>query len=172
MNPFTAHPQRQGITYLDHWIFAMGIAYRLLVSVVAFALHAMLPFVRITPELDLESTAAYLAERNRWVEAAGTTVPADTRRNFAVSGPHISPRRAFLVRKSADLLIAAQPTGDDRMRQSALSGLAPSLAAHLERSSSNRSTRYAFRSIVQAALPVSPPAPDPWRDRRAGPRLR
>jgi hypothetical protein len=36
MNPFATHPQQQGVTYFEHWRFAMGIAYRLLTSVVAF----------------------------------------------------------------------------------------------------------------------------------------
>lgn len=69
-NPFTIHPHRQGISYVAHWRFAMGIAFRLLSSVVAFALHAILPFLPIAPRLDLEATAAYLKERNRWIESA------------------------------------------------------------------------------------------------------
>lgn len=81
MNPLTAHPHRQGVTYFEHWGFAMGIACRLLMSVVAFALHAVLPFISIKADLDLESTAAYLAERNRWIETARDTadnkVPSD-----------------------------------------------------------------------------------------------
>jgi hypothetical protein len=74
MNPLTTHPQQQGITYFEHWYFAMDIACRLFISVVAFALHAMLPFIPIEPRLDLESTAAYLVERNRWIETAKGTV--------------------------------------------------------------------------------------------------
>jgi hypothetical protein len=69
-NLFTTHPHRQGISYVEHWWFAMGIAFRLLTSVLAFALHATLPFLRIAPRLDLEATAAYLTERNRWIETA------------------------------------------------------------------------------------------------------
>jgi hypothetical protein len=42
MNPLATHPEQQGVTYFEHWRFAMGIAYRLLSSVIAFALHAML----------------------------------------------------------------------------------------------------------------------------------
>jgi hypothetical protein len=64
MKPFTAHPYHQRISYLDHWCFAMGIAFRLLASVLAFAVHAILPFIPIDPQLDLESTAAFLVERN------------------------------------------------------------------------------------------------------------
>ena len=70
MNPFTAHPKQQRITYLEHWLFAMGIACRLLTSVVAFALHAMLPCIPIAPRHDLESTTAYLVARNKWIESA------------------------------------------------------------------------------------------------------
>ncbi len=84
MNSFTTHPRRQGITYVEHWCFAMGIAYRLLTSVVAFAVHAILPFIPIEPRLDLESTAAYLTERNRWIETANGTVQADAPPDFAV----------------------------------------------------------------------------------------
>lgn len=70
MNVFTKHPHEQGVTYLEHWFFAMGIAWRLLNSVFAFAIHAMLPFITIERRLDLEATAAFLAERNRFIEAA------------------------------------------------------------------------------------------------------
>ncbi len=84
MNPFATHPQQQGVTYFEHWCFAMGIAYRLLTSVVAFAVHAILPFIPIEPRLDLESTAAYLVERNRWIETAKGTVHADAQADFAV----------------------------------------------------------------------------------------
>lgn len=68
-NPFTAHPQRQGVTYFEHWSFAMGIAARLLISVAAFALHALLPCIPIAPRWDLEATADYLSRCNRWIEA-------------------------------------------------------------------------------------------------------
>ncbi len=84
MNPFATHPRQQGVTYVEHWCFAMGIAYHLLTSVVAFAVHAILPFIPIEPRLDLESTAAYLTERNRWIETAKGTVQADAQPDFAV----------------------------------------------------------------------------------------
>jgi len=70
MNPFTIHTQQQGVTYVEHLYFAMGIAYRLFISVLAFAAHALLPFIDIKPEHDLESTIAYLNERNDWIESA------------------------------------------------------------------------------------------------------
>jgi hypothetical protein len=73
MEPFSNHPHKQGLTYLQHWSFAMGIAWRLLSSVVAFAVHAILPFVAIEPRLDLEATSAFLLERNRYVENAAST---------------------------------------------------------------------------------------------------
>jgi len=70
MNPMTVHTQQQSVTYSEHWGFAMGISYRLLISMIAFALHAMLPFISIDPRLDLEATAAFLEERNLWIETA------------------------------------------------------------------------------------------------------
>jgi hypothetical protein len=84
MNPFTAHPRQQGVTYLAHLCFAMCIAYRLWTSVAAFALHALLPFVPIAPRLDLESTSAFLTERNRWIETAKGRVDADARPALAL----------------------------------------------------------------------------------------
>jgi len=77
LNIFTGHPHRQGVSYLAHWCFAMGIAWRLLRTVSAFALHALLPFISIAPQFDLEASAAYLAERNRWIEAAHRNAHAD-----------------------------------------------------------------------------------------------
>lgn len=82
MSPFTDHPHQQGITYFEHWRFAMGIAYRLLTSVVAFALHAMLPFIPIDPRLDLESTASFLKERNQWIETASGKIHPDAHPEF------------------------------------------------------------------------------------------
>lgn len=67
MNPFNAHPQQQGITYTAHFVFAMGIALRLFRSVIAFALHALFPFIDIRNNLDLEATTSYLDERNQWI---------------------------------------------------------------------------------------------------------
>lgn len=74
MNPFTRHPHRQGVSYVEHWHFAAAIAWRLLKSAVAFGIHALLPFVSIPRDLDLEATAACLMERNRWIEGAAASV--------------------------------------------------------------------------------------------------
>ena len=71
MNPFTQHTKDQGVTYWEHWCFAMGIAWRLTHCVAAFALHAVFPFIGIHKRLDLEATSAYLQERNEWIERAG-----------------------------------------------------------------------------------------------------
>ena len=70
MNPFTIHPRQQGISYFEHLRFAMGIACRLLHSAFAFVVHALFPFVSIEPRLDLECTAAFINERNDWIEKA------------------------------------------------------------------------------------------------------
>ncbi len=84
MNALTEHPHQQGVTYFEHWAFAMGIAWRLLTTVVAFALHAMLPFISIEPRLDLEATAAFLAERNLFIETAAA-------KGLARPAPHSTP---------------------------------------------------------------------------------
>ena len=70
MTILTQHPNDQGISYFEHWAFAMGIAWRLLRSVMAFAVHAVLPFISIERQLDLEATSIYLLQRNDFIEAA------------------------------------------------------------------------------------------------------
>ena len=82
MTIFTRHPHDQGITYFEHWGFAMGIAWRLLRSVVAFAIHAVLPWITIEKRLDLEATSAYLMERNEFIEAT-----AEAGREFEQAEP-------------------------------------------------------------------------------------
>ena len=73
MNIFTAHTQEQGVTYLAHLLFALGIAARLFSSVVAFALHGIFPFIDITKELDLEATADFITQQNQWIEGMKKT---------------------------------------------------------------------------------------------------
>lgn len=70
MTIFTEHPYAQGVTYFEHWDFAIGIAWRLFRSVLAFSLHALLPFISIDRQLDLEATSAFLLERNDFIETA------------------------------------------------------------------------------------------------------
>jgi hypothetical protein len=93
MKPFTQHPCRQGLTYFQHWIFATGISFRLLASVVAFALHALLPFITIEPRLDLEATGAFLSERNRFIEATAARAHAHTTpaTSSAIGSRHVTP---------------------------------------------------------------------------------
>ena len=74
MNPFTQHTQQQGVTYLQHLSFATGIAWRLLSSVIAFAVHAIFPFIDIDKTLDLEAMVDYLQERNNWIESTEMSV--------------------------------------------------------------------------------------------------
>lgn len=68
MNILTQHTQKQGVTYVEHWVFAMGIAKRLLDSVIAFTLHAIFPFIDIDKKLDLEETVRFIEEKNAWIE--------------------------------------------------------------------------------------------------------
>ena len=68
MKYFTEHTQEQGVTYLEHMVFAIGIAKRLANSVIAFTLHAIFPFIDIKKELDLEETARFIELQNDWIE--------------------------------------------------------------------------------------------------------
>jgi hypothetical protein len=81
MNPFTQHTQQQSVTYLQHLFFAAGIAWRLSSSVIAFAVHAIFPFIDIDKTLDLEAMANYLHERNDWIE----NIPLNEKENSAIS---------------------------------------------------------------------------------------
>jgi hypothetical protein len=88
MNPFTAHPQEQGINYREHCYFALGIAGRLMTSVIAFTLHALLPFIPIAPRHDLEATTAFLLERNEWIETSHQTALAHDQQNLNAIESH------------------------------------------------------------------------------------
>ena len=68
MNIFTEHTQQQGVTYMEHMFFAIGIAIRLANSVIAFILHGIFPFIDIKRELDLEATARFINAKNNWIE--------------------------------------------------------------------------------------------------------
>jgi len=68
VNIFTKHTQQQGVSYLEHMSFAVGIAARLLSSVIAFTLHGIFPFIDIKKELDLEETARFINAKNNWIE--------------------------------------------------------------------------------------------------------
>jgi hypothetical protein len=91
MSAFFEHPYKQGLTYFLHLVFATGIAWRLLCSVLAFSLHAVLPFISIKPRFDLEATSAFLLERNHYVETAAATAHGLANRGRAHSNPsHIT----------------------------------------------------------------------------------
>ena len=89
INPFTIHTQEQGVTYMEHWYFAMGIAGRLLISVMAFAIHAILPFIEIKQRHDLEATMAYLNERNEWIESQKSAIRSEGPHDYGNSEPQV-----------------------------------------------------------------------------------
>lgn len=96
MKAFTEHPHEQGVTYVEHWSFAMGIAWRLLRSVLAFALHASLPFITIERHFDLEATSAFLLERNEFIETAAAAAHGHSHPVSATKRPvrHDTPAMA------------------------------------------------------------------------------
>ena len=67
MNLFTEHTQQQGLTYVEHWCFAMGVAWRLMNSMTAFTVHAIFPFISIARKYDFEATIAFMNQRNEWI---------------------------------------------------------------------------------------------------------
>ena len=73
MNIFTKHTQQQGVSYLEHLFFAVGIAIRLANTVIAFTLHGLFPFIDIKKELDLEATARFIKAKNNWIEGQKQT---------------------------------------------------------------------------------------------------
>ena len=89
MSILTDHPHAQGVTYFEHWGFAIGIACRLLRCVFAFSLHALLPFITIDRRLDLEATSEFLLERNHFIETAAARGHVT---NFPVREP-VAPGR-------------------------------------------------------------------------------
>ena len=60
MNTFIRQSHRPGESYTKRLVFAISIAARLTRSVVAFALHAIFPFIDIHRSLDLEATARFI----------------------------------------------------------------------------------------------------------------
>jgi hypothetical protein len=89
MNTFTQHTRQQGVTYLQHLGFATGIAWRLSSSVIAFAVHAIFPFIDIDKTLDLEATVDYLQERNHWIESTALNeidTESNTRSHWFMKG--------------------------------------------------------------------------------------
>ena len=96
MNALTRHPKKQGITYFEHLVFAIGVAWRLSSSVAIFVLHALLPNVSIEPRLDLEATSAFLLERNHFIETAAATAHGHENPGRAHANPsrHNTPAMA------------------------------------------------------------------------------
>jgi len=64
-NLFTKHAKENGHSgYFSHFAFAIPIAFRLLISSAAFALHSFLPFIPLPKFLNLEMTIQYLIKKN------------------------------------------------------------------------------------------------------------
>ena len=91
MKIFTQHPYEQGITYSEHLIFAMNIAWRLFRSVLAFAMHGVLPCIGIEKELDLEATSAFLLGRNDYIETAAEAGKQNVAGIVLTGSPQVDP---------------------------------------------------------------------------------
>jgi hypothetical protein len=62
------HLKEKKTTYLQHFIFAMRVSLRLTLASTAFFIHAFVPFIKIPYNMNLESMALYLFERNNELE--------------------------------------------------------------------------------------------------------
>jgi len=62
------HLKEKNKTYLQHLVFAMRVSIRLSLSSTTFFVHALFPFIEIPYNLNLESMALYLFERNNELE--------------------------------------------------------------------------------------------------------
>lgn len=70
MNPFVAHPRACGLTYAQHWRFAMGVAVDAMAAGCAAFVHGFLPFL-------FEHTASRgLRRLNERIEATQRVPPA------------------------------------------------------------------------------------------------
>lgn len=65
---FTEHPAEKNKSYLDHAIFALKIGFHLSLSSTCFVVHAVFPFIKMPHNLNLESMAMYLFEKNNELE--------------------------------------------------------------------------------------------------------
>ena len=62
------HLKERRLSYSNHLIFAMRVGWKLSLASTAFFVHAFFPFIKIPYDLNLESMALYLFERNNELE--------------------------------------------------------------------------------------------------------
>ena len=62
------HLKERKLSYLQHFIFAMKVSLKLSLSSTAFFVHAVVPLIKIPYDLNLESVALYLFEKNNELE--------------------------------------------------------------------------------------------------------
>ena len=65
---FTSHPAKKNKSYLSHAYFALKIGLHLYISSICFIIHSIFPFIEIPYNLNLESMALYLFEKNNELE--------------------------------------------------------------------------------------------------------
>ncbi len=62
------HLKENNTSYLQHFMFAMGVSWRLSVSSLFFMIHALAPMINIPDRYDLDAMALYLFEKNNELE--------------------------------------------------------------------------------------------------------
>ena len=66
---FTKHPTEVGKTWLKHLFFCLMVCSRLLLSLIAFLIHGVLPFIPIPRLLNLEETSEWLYQKDRKLDS-------------------------------------------------------------------------------------------------------
>ena len=65
VNPFKDHPKKNAdMTWLQHFISAIGIGIRLIVTGIFFIIHGVFPFVQIPKHFNLGNSVNYLEKEN------------------------------------------------------------------------------------------------------------
>ena len=64
---FTRHPRSKGISYIEHAKFAALVGAKLLISAAYFLVHALLPFIPIRADYNLEAMISFLNKENKKV---------------------------------------------------------------------------------------------------------
>ncbi len=68
--PFLSHPKSKGQSYFGHFLLAMSVAIRLLISSLLFSAHAVLPLIPIATRFNLDATIFFLTAKNQSIATA------------------------------------------------------------------------------------------------------
>jgi len=64
MQLFTKHPSIVDQTWWEHFVFAVCVGFRLLISSFLFITHGIFPFIQIPIKFNLKNTSQWLEKQN------------------------------------------------------------------------------------------------------------